>query len=305
MRTKTTSSVTFLLGMFLIAANGSATHAGIINLMDVRATPATYGSSSMDPITGRFYTRSDGWSNSTQVTEYGNAAAYASNSGSALPNSTGGIYGTYFAVNNGKVFGRGGAWNSTNIHRWDAATGALEGTTTIAGIGGTGWFNWGGRSALNVMQDQTGMYVVGKQSSGNLWQVTKFDSSFTTFETKTFAQTQASNYGYGFMVNGNLFVGTSYDSNDITTQFDFASGPASTVAHEFDLAGNTYLSNMFYDPNADTLYAHQRENGRIYSAANISDTLGIAAVPEPGSLALIPFLGLSCTVRRRRKPLSA
>src|SRR5690606_39239568 len=112
----------------LLAATVAQTEAAAISLVDVRGAPASHGASSYDPVTGKFYTRpsAGGYNGDAAIFEFFNEALYVNHSGSLISNLDGGLFGTYFSVSDGKIFGRGDSASSTTITRWDAATGVAE-----------------------------------------------------------------------------------------------------------------------------------------------------------------------------------
>ena len=168
-----------------------------------------------DPVTQSFYSHHGyGYPSSQPVLEYNNVANFATgiSSGSiTLPDSPySSPAGTYFVVNNGVLYGRPD-YNSNMIAMWNASTGTLVGSTTIAGIGGangTDTFNWAGFSGLNLYNDDGSLYMLGK--SGTHWEILSIASDLSVTRTLV---TSFSSLGYAFVINGELFAGDSYNSN--------------------------------------------------------------------------------------------
>lgn len=87
--------------------------------------------------------------------------------------------GTYMTASGGQLFGRifdsKGNWGypeASVFGRWDLATGQLNARAEMSKMGGrngSDTFNWGGFSALNSMQNQTGSYVMARKAAAPGW----------------------------------------------------------------------------------------------------------------------------------------
>jgi autoaggregation protein RapA/B/C len=264
---------------------------------------SSFTSNVFDSGTGQFYSRPTyDPASSTPYTRYSNAGSFEANTsaGSVLLQG-GGMAGTYAVANNGTIYGRSSSISGTTVSAWDATTGALLNTASIPGIGGvnfTSTFNWGGFSGLNWMQDETGTYVFGRLADSSGWQLNKMNANLTVALTKTFVGTAS--YGYGFMLNGTLFLGNSYASPQISTAFNFGTGLTSVVDFELS-SGFGYYSNTSYDMLTDTLYV-QTDN-RLFKVANAAEVFGVAEAsptPEPASMALLAMGGGLLAFGRKR-----
>lgn len=286
-----------LLG-FLILLSAGFVHADVIPLTGVNATTGLKAYAA-DPVTGKYYRR-DGIAGGTTVYVYDNQAAFeAGTSSGSITLGDGGFYGTYFEVNNGYLYAR--TDNSTTaVAKWNATTGArVTDVSAIPEMGGQNnghAFKWGGYSAVNFMQDHTGMYIFSRKLDLTAWQLTKVDSNLNILESKDIAYNGT--LGFAFMVGGTIFMGLEYNEHNVDYSFDFANGTLSSISHT--LTGNSgtpYWSNTFYDYATDTLYMDDNSGG-LFKAEDISDTLGV--VPEPASIALLGVASAIGLFFRRR-----
>lgn len=249
----------------------------------VRSQAGPYHSgSAVDASTGRFYERT-GYSGESTVRVYANAAAYESNTLlTTITLGGGGFFGTYFTVQNGKIFGRNDS-ASTTVVRWDATTGARE--TTLASVPGmsgdnfSGSFNWGGYSCVNGMRDGANLYIVGQQTSpGTNWQANLLNPDMTLGAVVTFPVASA---GWGMTMQGNLFLSPNYSGDTITSQIVLATGVPTSVSYRITGIGSLYLTNAFYDESADTLYIHNYNSSQIYKIASAAAKFGIVLASAP------------------------
>jgi hypothetical protein len=213
--------------------------------------------------------------------------------------------GTYFVVNNGALYGRTDT-TSNSIGKWDATTGALLATAPIPGIGGansTDTFNWGGFSGLNLYNDNGSLYLLGKNTAGTQWDILSLASDLSV--TRTLVTALPSTLGYAFVINGELFAGGSYNSNQISYKVDLATGTQSAVNFTFTGDSNSpYLSDMFYDQTDDSLFVFDTTGKTLYETTNASVVLGASAtpaVPEPESILLLltVIAGVAAAGKRR------
>ncbi|MBY5593479.1 hypothetical protein HFO42_04775 [Rhizobium leguminosarum] len=237
----------------------------------------------IDPLTGKYYVASGhGFPDDSMVSIYDNAAAFeADHASSAISLGEYDIGGTYFSVRGGEIIGRtnevrgeGPFPDQTYLAKWDAADGSLDQQGDpipgLIGENGAGTFDWGGFTAVNTMQDSTGIYVVGRIGDST-WQVSKIDpDTLNPIESKTFA---AGSLGYGFAVDGTFFFGDSSSSEHIGTAFDFETGVKTTVDVNIAIPGDDLITNVVYDSAADNLYLTNTGTDEIAVVHNISDVL--------------------------------
>ncbi len=224
-------------------------------------------------------------------------------------------YGTYFAVRDGKHFGR--VDSSTNTAaRTDITTGVIEATASVVGMGGQNGldtFDWSGYSTLNFMHSASGMYVMGGDSgdSGS-GLVRGIDENFNltapiVFQNQQGTSQQRFGWGYGFIIGDQLFLGDDYSSNNVVARVDLGTGALSAVDFTFQgLLTPTrapYWANTIYDHLTDTLLLANRQDQTLYQVQGAAALFGvdIAVVPEPGSAGLITLgAGFLMALRRRR-----
>ncbi|MCB1439113.1 MAG: hypothetical protein KDJ63_05010 [Nitratireductor sp.] len=250
----------------------------------------------LDPVTGKFYERPNYWQYNTSVLVYSDAAAFQSHSVSSIFNlQDRGIPGTYFAVVNGKIYGRSFpsndfSWaNTTEFSRWDAQTGALEATVTLTGIlgeNGGGTFDWGVFSGPSVLQDGSDIYVLGRIDADD-WRVFQLDQNLNTIRSFDFNVPDAddgsyASLGYAFIVNGILFLGDDYNSENVRAAVNLATGTYTSVDFVLDipgqLDGNLYVNVTTYDPAADRLYVDSQSG--LFSLASAGQLFGLPTVNQ-------------------------
>ncbi|MEI6417694.1 MAG: PEPxxWA-CTERM sorting domain-containing protein [Sphingomonadales bacterium] len=287
-----------------------AAHAEDWQVTKVRDTGNGFTATAIDPQTGMYYSKQGYGFEGPYVQTYRNAAAFEkgrSNGTIQLQGET--TSGTYMTVVDGKLIARTygpaldewGYPDGNTIGSWDLTTGQFNGSAAMPGMtgrNGADSFNWGGFSAVNVMQDQTGTYVLGTDGTG-VWTLNKIDAALNVLDQRSF---NAPTLGFAFMKHGQLFLGNSFYTPRIDQRFDFASGTMTDT--DINLVGfqspydfwPAYLSNTAYDMNRDVVYFHNTMDNSLYR-------LGAApgGVPEPASWALlIAGFGLAGMAMRRR-----
>jgi hypothetical protein len=283
-----------------------------------------YGAA-VDPSTGKIYVRTSyttDSSGSNTVSVYDNGAALFAHAASQTLTTAGG-QGTYIAANQGKLYGRyeertpGNSPSDTTSARWDAATGATEQVgSPMPGMGGSDvnvadTFTVGLFTAVNWMQDQTGLYVLGHNAGESSWQLDRMNSDLTIAQSITF---DAGPLGYAFMINGKLFTSSNHESQTIDHMLDLSTGAYTAVNFTWTgLSDTTAVDDAFYDVRRDTLYLHDYDHGTFYAAANASQQFHAASpieqapsTPLPGAAtAGAALLGGLAAKRRPRRPVPA
>ncbi|MDO8654702.1 MAG: PEP-CTERM sorting domain-containing protein [Undibacterium sp.] len=291
----------------------SAAQANTINFTTLRSGFVdSFESLSVDPSNGKVYERTS-FQGGTAVRVYANMVDFAA----ATPSSTlnlapQGFYGTYSAVRDGQLYGRSSNGSNSDAMTWSTTTGtqtsSISGYAGMGGINGTDTFNWGGYSGVNFMQDSTGLYVVGGAAGAgnNNWQIETLGTGLNSVSSTVFSPAGSGSLGYGFIINGTLFTGASFSSNNVTNAINVDTGAVSIVNNNLlGLGSSYYLSDFSYNYASDTLYAYNTMTRTFYQAANASVQFGVpaAVIPEPGTLILLG-LGLAGLGFSRRKRAS-
>ncbi len=278
----------FLLAPFVAAAAlaSSAVHAATIPLTSLR-TANTYSGGAVDPSTGKFYERTS-FDTDAVIRVYNNAAAYEAGTIAQSVTLSPRGYGIYFGVQGGKLFGRStsGGWYGepasqfTELRRWNLGTGATEQIlSTVPAMGGvnsTHTFSWGGFTAVNVLNDNGQLYVLGQRSDQTGWQLVKLNPDLTIASSRALSIPSAE--GFAFIARGKLFIGGSHLSPNVQRMIDVSTGQVTAVTHAFSGPTGWYVENAHYDASTDRLYLYNRPTG-LHRAQNVTPLLGIGASP--------------------------
>lgn len=287
----------FVTATWLLAFSVSA-QAATINFTHVKNTSYDWAGVAVDPVTGKFYER-PGYDGGATVTVYDDEAAFIAGSASGTVSlGGGGFYGTYFAVRNGKIYGRSND-NGTETARWDAATGTREQTRpSVPAMGGSNTvhtFTWGGYSGVNWLSDSSGLYVFGRNESDMDWQINSMDPADISVinSTTTYSPVGSTGLGFGFVINGTLFTGPFYHSDTVTNEVDLSTGVVTAVTHTLEgLGTNLYLCNFYYDYSTDTLYVVNTNTRAVYKADNASQQFPVTDTTPPPAIPSLNVLGL-------------
>ena len=295
----------------VLTLSPSMARATNINFTVVR-TIGTFNSLAADPATGYLYDYTYYGVGSETMDVYHTAAALAAGTPSSTVALAGGYYGTYIAANKGILYGRTST-ATTSSGTWSLSTGAQLSTSSgFSGMAPTS-FNWGGNSGVAFMQDSTGTYVFGNSSANsNDWLLEHLGTGLTPTSTEIY-NAGSSSLGYAFVINGELFVGSSYSSNSITHEMNVNTGvvtPISDTLLGLNTTGSYYLSDFTYDQFTNTLYAFDTNTSTLYEATNASTQFGApstssSAVPTPEVLELFAFSLLGLAFLRKKQLLVA
>ncbi|NUM36390.1 MAG: hypothetical protein HUU50_17760 [Candidatus Brocadiae bacterium] len=291
----------FSIALFLAL---SVVNAVDISLTFVRNAFENNQNVAIDTVTGKFYSHQ--YSSSSYIRVYNTASDFANNAYSTVNLSSASIYNNYFAVENGKVFGRRDSSTSA-IASWDANTGALLATNTLNNMvgnnGGTGGFSWGGYSSVNWFNDGGKLYVLGKttaDSSNYQWRITQVNQNLQETATQVFDA--AGTLGYAFVINGKLFTATNYSQNSINKVYDLATGTMSSVSYNILTGGSSfYWRDASYDAINDTVYFYNNSDNSFYKVANASVVFNApSTVPEPQTLFLLGLVIVSSVLFKNK-----
>lgn len=285
-----------LLLALVISSHAAAT-ASVINVTPINNPVQFHAGTAIDRLTGKYYLK-ESYQDGTPLHAYDSAADLAALSASSTV--TPATFGPYFAVHNNRILGRPSD-SSTQVASYDMSGGMITSTSIPGTIGtnGSGTFDWGGFSGMNWFSDSTGLYNLGGTAT-NQWLLTKLDSDLNILEQQSVPH---SGDGFAFMVDGKLFIGDDYNDPTVDYMFDTATATGATVSHSIAGLGGAlplYITNTTYDPFQDRLYV--QSGGQMYlSESGLANALGIAAVPEPGSVGVLAILGVATIVRRRKR----
>jgi autoaggregation protein RapA/B/C len=284
------------LAFLLLPMAGSAATINATQLADAR------GHAQVDPTTGRVYAQAGFMGNGFGY--YASVADYRTNTGfTAMPLAPTGPFGSYYGAHGGVVLARPDS-NTATITAYDGTTGAQITSATYAdhcGTNGACGFDWGGYSAMNLLQDQTGLYLLGRLAATDDWQLSRIDTNLVLTPLTTFAHVNGHD-GYGIMIGGTLFIGNDFGSPDI----DFAYNTLTGTAYDPDIVLNagSYRASSFYDAASDTLFMANNSSGTdVWAVSNAASAFGVAAavpLPAAGWLLLAGLGGMAALRRRSR-----
>jgi len=258
---------------------------------------------SFDASTESYYHRTGADGGYPEISVYNSDAALASNSPSRTVTPQGDTFsGTYFAVRDGRIYGY--SYLSNNVNKWNATTGAIEATRPIGDFNLEPSFDSGGFSFVDLLQDSTGLYVLGHTAGVDSWSILQVDADLNIIATRSFT---ADSLGFAFMLNGKLFTSPNIIFSTVVTQvLDFATGTIEPVSYPINFVPGgvlPYITNTAYDPTRDRLYIYNTGDAKLYSIAHASAAFGTNAVPEPSTFATAGIASLASLIYgwRRRK----
>lgn len=300
-----------IASLVVLSLSGASSFAAVIN-MSLFSTAYNIPNSqnfqgfTRDRSTGTFYRTN--WYLGKQVYSYANASDLQTDSNSTPLSMDDNHLGSYAVVRNGKYFSRSNSVTSATASRFDTTSQTTDLMQTFGGIdptNGSATFDWGGYSTLNFFDDTTGLYMYGKDLSGN-HTMSKMDDNLNVLSSYTFSGATGTDFsfGYAFDIKGHLFLGQDFLGTGIQTRLNLATGLTTPV--NFTLAGlfgsTVYISNAFYDDLDDRLYIHTsygfgKDVEGVYYVDNAAAAFGV--VPEPATYLALGG-GILVLLRRRR-----
>jgi hypothetical protein len=247
------------------------------------------GHAQVDSVSGKVYTHSGFYGNQGAFGYYDTVADFEAKSGFTAVTVPNMPWGSYFSANNDVITARADS-NSNNLQTFNGITGASIASASITGHCGNNvscGFNWGGFSSMNLMQDQTGNYLLGVDVPNGDWILSSISSDLSVTEITRFDKTN-SNDGYGFMIGGTLFLGEGYNSNTVAQAYNTITDTFFDPDIDLVLAAGlyNYRSSTFYDGASDTLFMALGSEGEF--AAKVTGAMAAFNVAPPPSPVPLP-----------------
>jgi hypothetical protein len=217
-----------------------------------------------DPITGKVYW-GQGYTGN-QIAWYANMTAFINNSASGTITLSQDREGTYHAAMNGYVYYA--IFNTNTMARADASTGQVLATASLpnAGYHNQSAFNWGGYSDICFFPDTGGLlYALYATAGGGNMQVSKIDpTSLAVLQTWTINRVKQ-NAGYAFIVNGRVYIGSSYNSPSINGVYTLATSTYDGgYSNSLTPVSGDYISTMYWDYASKNLLEVSNSHHLIY-----------------------------------------
>lgn len=270
-----------------------------------------FGHAQVDSVTGKVYVHNDFNGNAGTFGYYNSVADYETKSGFTAVTVSGDMpWGSYFSANNDVITARADS-SSTTLRTFNGTTGASIASASIAGHcgnNGSCTFDWGGFSAMNLLQDQTGSYLLGVDTPNGNWVLSSIADDLSVTQISTFDKTN-SNDGYAFMIGGTLFLGNNFFTSDIDLAYNTLTDTFfdPDIDLETPLSLSKYHSSTFYDSVSDTLFLQLGSTGtQSAKVANASVAFNVSApsavpLPAGGFLLLSGFAGFAALRRRQKR----
>ena len=128
-----------------------------------------------------------------------------------------------------------------------------------AGFHNRAHFNWGGYTDINLMSDETGLYVCWATSTSASMQLSQLDENLNVLKTWNTGRNKG-NVGWAFMVGGVLYWGNSYNSATFNYKYDTSTSTQSTYSNSLGAGG--YITHTSYNADDNSLLVWNQ--GTVY-----------------------------------------
>ena len=225
------------------------------NFGQIRGGFSTYGFIDVDESNGHvFYHNS--YREST-VYRYTSLANFINNNGVRQFNLPRQSEGTYHTIYNNHLYYA--QYNSNTLVKCRTTDMAqvLSRALPNAGFHNRAHFNWGGYTDINLMSDETGLYVCWATSTSQPMQLSQLDENLNVLKTWNTGRNKG-NVGWAFMVGGVLYWGNSYNSATFNYKYDTSTSSRSSYSNSLGAGG--YIAHTSYNAEDNSLLVWNQGN---------------------------------------------
>ena len=221
------------------------------------STQGTYVADPLETLGSGLVWSMCGYSGSNTVYEYTSLANFSSGSASrtiSLPYSWDGtgavVYGGFVYYNRS---------SSQEVVKVDLSDGSVDATLTLSDAGNhnTCPWQWGGYSDIDFEVDELGLWINwGDATNGCALMLTQVDEDLNVLAEHSTGAGSRGGYGNAFMIDGVLYVTSSYSSS--TTDISFAYDTCTESAYNPGLSITNswgYNAMTTYNPNDQLIYS--------------------------------------------------
>ncbi len=132
-------------------------------------------------------------------------------------------------------------------------------TRNLAGAGShnQAHFNWGGYTDINLMSDETGLYVTWATSTSAHMKLSRLDENLNVQQTWDTGRNKG-NVGWAFMVGGVLYWGNQYSSDVFNYKLDTSTSQVSSYSNSLGAGG--YITHTSYNGKDNSLLVWNQGN---------------------------------------------
>ena len=225
------------------------------NYRQIRGGFSTHGFIDVDESNGHVFYHAS-YREST-VYRYTSLANFISNTGQQQFNLPRQSEGTYHCIYRNHLYYA--QYNSNTLVKCAIGNMNLVLTRNLAGAGShnQAHFNWGGYTDINLMSDETGLYVTWAQSTSQPMQLSKLDENLNVQRTWNTGWNKGS-VGWAFMVGGVLYWGNQFSSAAFNYKYDTATSQRTTYSNS--LGANGYITHTSYNARDNSLLVWNQGN---------------------------------------------